>query len=94
MARLNRQGGYFVEYIQPLGSVRFQACNSNREEAMGAARATGYVARVWSADGCAIEREVIAADDHGEYYLDTIIFLINPELIYESINEDAFDIEV
>ena len=92
MAKLHRQGGFYVEYLQPTGPSRFQPCNSSREEAMTAVRNTPYAARVWLADGCAVEKQILAYNTHGEYFLETIVFLINPSLIYENINQEAFEV--
>jgi hypothetical protein len=92
MAKLNRQGGYFVEYLEANGESRFVACNSHREEAMDAARGTQYVTRVWEADGCAIEEDILLKHEGGYYHIDTILFLINPRLIFENINKDLFEV--
>ena len=92
MARLNRQGGYYVEYLKPDGLSHFQACNSNREEAMQAARVTPYVSRVWEADGCAEEDMKLPEYGGTTFTLTVILFLINPRLIYENISKDLFEV--
>ena len=94
MARLNRQGGYYVEYLKPDGMSHYQACNSNREEAMQAARNTTYVSRVWEADGCAEEDTTLPGIGYGydTYTFTVILFLINPRLIFEKISKDLFEV--
>lgn len=92
MARLKRQGGFFVEYLESNGQSRFVECNSNREEAMDAARSTQYVTRVWEANGCAVEEDIILKNADGYYHIDTILFLLNPRLIFENISKDLFEV--
>lgn len=91
MARLHRQGGYYVEYLQLQGPSRFQEHNAHRDEAMACARRTDFATRVWKADGHAVHEDIIHTDDEGYFYIDVILFLINPYLIYENINLDIFD---
>ena len=92
MAKLHRQGGYYVEYLQLNAPSRFQEHNSHRDEAMACARRTDYATRVWKADGHAVQEDILHTDESGYYHIDTILFLINPELIYENINEDVFEV--
>ena len=92
MARLNRQGGYFVEYLNPDGISHFQACNAHREEAMNAARTTSYVSRVWDADGCAEEDMELPEYGGATYKLTVILFLISPRLIFENVNDVIFEV--
>ena len=91
MAKLHRQGGYYVEYLQLQGPSRFQEHNAHRDEAMACARRTDFATRVWKADGHAVHEDIIHTDDESYYHIDVILFLINPYLIYENINLDIFD---
>ena len=86
MAFIRKQKGYYVEYLYPNGTSRFQEHNSHRDEAMACAMVTSFAARVWVADGCAIEEEKIQEG----LVVERILFLINPQLIHEEINEQAF----
>jgi hypothetical protein len=86
MAVIRKPGGYYVEYLYPTGEHRFQEHNSYRDEAMVCVMVTSYVARVWLADGCAIQEEKI----QDGLVVERILFLINPYLLHEEINPHAF----
>jgi hypothetical protein len=92
MAKLIRQGGYYVEYLQTNNTSRFQEHNAHRDEAMACARKTYYMTRVWKAEGHAVEETVLGCDKSGYYHIDTIIFLLNPTLVFENICEEAFEV--
>ena len=91
MAKIHRQSGYYVEYLQINAPSRFQEHNSHREKAMACARKTDYATRVWVADGHAVQEDILRIDESGYYHIDTILFLINPYLICEILNEDLFE---
>lgn len=92
MAFIRKQEGYYVEYLYPNGTSRFQEHNAHRDEAMECARRTEYVTRVWKADACAVDTELLHSDKGARFQVDTIVFLINPHLIYENINHKLFEV--
>lgn len=91
MARLQRQKGFFVEYLQADGTSRYQEHNEHKDEAMACARRTDYVTRIWEADGCAIYEEILHSEETGYFHIDVILFLINPRLIHETISPFLFE---